>query len=82
MKMSNVHRLILMHSWISEPESRKNTKSKLQKWFVVPLISPILDDMDRAEKFLKTDECQDIQWSIVLPPGLNNKPVTGKVKQI
>lgn len=43
------------------------------------MIKPVLDNMDEAEKYLKEDEeAKDIEWTTVLPPGLDNKPVTSE----
>ena len=43
------------------------------------LIGPVLDDMDRAEKFLETEtEAASVKYTVVLPAGLKNYAVTGK----
>ena len=71
-------RLILMHSWYTKPESRAEA-AFLIRLFVNYIIYPVLEDMNRVEEYLATNEdCKDIQWTAVLPPGLSNGAVTGK----
>jgi len=44
---------------------------------ILPMIRTALDDMDRAENVAKAE--RDLQYTCILPPNLNNGPVTGKV---
>jgi len=46
------------------------------RWVLLPIIRPALDDMDRAETLVKSEG--DLEYTIVLPPGLNNGGVTGE----
>ena len=70
-----------MHAWYSKPSSRQNCPFFL-RWTIVPYLACILDDMHVAESYLQdpdeNPEVQDINYTVVLPGGLINKPVTGK----
>ena len=72
-----------MHSWFSKPETRQQAPFLL-KYTLLPYISCLLDDMNIAEQYLldseTNPEVQDIDFTVVLPGGLTNKPVTGIIK--
>lgn len=70
-------RMLLMHAWYTQPDSRKNAGWFLRTFFLGMLIGPVLDGMDRAEQYLTT-EAKDAKYTIVLPAGLKNMPVTEK----
>jgi len=78
-KTPSCRRLILMHSWYTEPSSRAMCPFYL-RWTLLQYIGPILDDMRTAEQYLANEEegsaCKDIDFTCVLPAGLSNKPVT------
>ena len=76
-------RLVLMHAWNTKPESRAEC-SFLVRHTMIPLLRPLLDDMDRAESRLRGigegEVGADVEWTIVCPPGLKNGSVTGLTK--
>ena len=77
MSTPSCRRLILVHSWYTRPDTRKNAQFFIR--CVIPLLfGPTLDGMEMAEKYLREDsEAKDIVWTTVLPPSLSNGPVTG-----
>ena len=72
-----------MHSWYSNPDTRQHCPFFL-RWTLIPYISCLLDDMSKAEQYLQDSEdnpeVQDIDYTVILPGGLVNKPVTGRYK--
>ena len=82
-KTTSCRRLILMHSWYSNPDTRQNCPFFI-RWTLIPYISCLLDDMSKAEHYLQNSEVnpevQDIDYTVILPGGLVNKPVTGRYK--
>ena len=64
-----------MHSWFSDPSSRVNCPFYL-RWTLMIYISPILDNMRKAEEFLQSQD--DIDYSVILAAGLVNGKATGK----
>ena len=70
-----------MHSWYSKPDTRQNCPFLL-RYTLIPYIACLLDDMSQAEEYLQNGkedpEVQDIDYTVVLPGGLINKPVTGQ----
>ena len=67
-----------MHAWHTTKEQRNEAEHDAWwiRWLVIPLIRPSLDNMRETELFLEAD-CQDIDYTIVSPPGLTNKPKSG-----
>jgi len=78
-KTSSCRRLILMHSWYSKPDTRQNCPFFL-RYTLIPYIACLLDDMSKAEDYLQNEkdnpEVKDIDYTVILPGGLLNKPVT------
>jgi len=78
-KTSSCRRLILMHSFYSKPETRQNCPFFL-RYTLIPYIACLLDDMSKAEDYLQNAEAnpevQDIDYTVILPGGLVNKPAT------
>ncbi|KAJ8415575.1 hypothetical protein AAFF_G00425550 [Aldrovandia affinis] len=75
MRQVKVNRIITMTSWYTDPNS--GTKSSyLIRFLLLPMIRSVLSDMYEMEAFLKKTE--DINWTVVRPPGLRNEPATGK----
>ena len=68
-------RCIFMHSWHTEPSSRPNVPFYL-RWTLLKYIAIILDNMRKAENLLEASD--DIDYTVVLPPGLRAGPATGK----
>ena len=64
-----------MHSWYTDTPSRSEAPLVL-RYTLLLYIAPVLDDMRTVEEFV-ANEATDIDYTFVLPPGLNNKPVTG-----
>ena len=83
-KTPSCRKLILMHSFYSKPDTRQNCPF-LIRYTLIPYIACLLDDMSNAEKYLQDSdgnpEVQDIDFAVILPGGLVNKPVTGKINQ-
>ena len=67
-------RCIFMHSWYSEPSSRRHCPFFL-RWSLLLYIGPILDNMRKAEKIL--EDTDDVNYTVILPAGLGKGPVTG-----
>ena len=65
-----------MHSWHSEPTSRRHCPFFL-RWTLLLYIGPILDDMRKAEKILENTD--DIDYTFILTAGLGKGPVTGNI---
>ena len=70
-----------MHSWYSKPDTRQNCPFFL-RYTLIPYIACLLDDMSKAEDYLQNEkdnpEVKDIDYTVILPGGLLNKPVTGE----
>ncbi|XP_069043499.1 flavin reductase (NADPH)-like [Lepisosteus oculatus] len=75
MKQEKVNRIIAMSSWYSEPNSGTNA-GYVVRFFLLPMIRTLLNNMYEMETFLSKTE--DINWTVVRPPGLTNGPVTAK----
>lgn len=67
-------RYIGMHSWYSDPPSRAKCPFYL-RYTLLAYIAPVLDDMRNVERYVET-ETTDIDYTFVLPAGLQNKPMT------
>jgi len=77
MKAKEMKRLVICHSWYTEEQSRSQAMF-LIRWFLIPMIRPVLDNMREVEVWLEK-ECKDIiDYTIVRPAGLQNKPVTDR----
>ncbi|XP_029685270.1 flavin reductase (NADPH)-like [Takifugu rubripes] len=71
MQTAHVSRLVTMTSWYTEPNSGAQS-SLLIRFLLLPLIRSVLNNMHEMEQMLmKTD---DINWTVVRPPGLRNLP--------
>ena len=64
-----------MHSWYTETTCRSEAPFLL-RYTLIAYIAPVLDDMRTVEHHI-AGQLPDIDYTFVLPPGLNNKPVTG-----
>lgn len=73
-EVSSCRRVVLLHSWYTSKKSR-DAGSFFLRWVLFPIIGSLLDDMRTTEEFLQS-ECEDIQYTVVRPPGLNNDPKT------
>ncbi|XP_078070269.1 uncharacterized protein LOC144494791 [Mustelus asterias] len=76
MREAKVTRIIAMTSWYTKPETSHQTSWTL-RWFLIPMIRNILINMHEMEDYLN-NECQDLNWTTVRPPGLQNAPETDK----
>lgn len=45
-------------------------------WLLVPFLRPVLNGMHKMEQYLESS-CQDINYTVVRPPGLKTAPLTG-----
>ncbi|XP_031603388.1 uncharacterized protein At2g34460, chloroplastic-like [Oreochromis aureus] len=75
MQETRVNRLITMTSWYTEPNSGTQS-SYLIRFLLLPLIRSVLSNMYEMEQFLQKTE--DINWTVVRPPGLKNLPATAQ----
>lgn len=75
MREARVNRIITMTSWYTEPNSGGQSPF-LIRFLLLPMIRSVLTNMYEMEKFLqKTD---DINWTVVRPPGLKNQPASAQ----
>ncbi|XP_070690132.1 flavin reductase (NADPH)-like [Pempheris klunzingeri] len=75
MQEARVNRIITMTSWYTEPNSGTQS-SFLIRFLLLPMIRSTLTNMYEMEQFLqKTD---DINWTVVRPPGLKNLPASAQ----
>ena len=79
MKSSSVTRLVMCHSWYTEEASRGQAVFFI-RWFLLPMISPVLDNMRDVEVMMEAggEEVDGINWTVVRPAGLTDKAVTDK----
>lgn len=75
MQEARVNRIITMTSWYTEPNSGTQS-SYLIRFLLLPLIRSVLSNMYEMEKLLQKTE--DINWTVVRPPGLKNLPATAQ----
>ncbi|KAM8760264.1 flavin reductase (NADPH)-like [Acanthopagrus schlegelii] len=75
MRQARVNRIITMTSWYTEPNSGTNS-SYLIRFLLLPMIRSVLTNMHEMEKFLLNVE--DINWTVVRPPGLKNLPASAQ----
>ncbi|XP_051981575.1 flavin reductase (NADPH)-like [Xyrauchen texanus] len=73
MRDVKVNRIITMTSWYTDPNTGTNS-SFLIRFMLLPMIRSVLNNMYEMENFLKQTE--DINWTVVRPPGLKNTPET------
>ena len=77
MSSSSSSRLVLCHSWYTEQESRGQAMF-LIRWFLIPMIRPVLDNMRETEVWLEAECDKRINWTVVRPAGLTNSLRTDK----
>ncbi|KAM6930675.1 uncharacterized protein FYW49_002619 [Xenentodon cancila] len=75
MREARVNQLITMTSWYTEPNSGAQS-SYLIRFLLLPMIRSVLNNMYEMERFLMKTE--DINWTIVRPPGLKNLAATAQ----
>lgn len=75
-RQCKVKSIIAMTSWYTAPESGQNAPM-LVRFLLLPLIRSVLTNMHQMENYLK-EECSDLTWTVVRPPGLQNAPATDK----
>ncbi|XP_029017715.1 flavin reductase (NADPH)-like [Betta splendens] len=73
MRATRVHRIITMTSWYTEPNSGTQS-SYFIRFLLLPMIRSVLTNMFEMEQFLQKTE--DINWTVVRPPGLKNLPAS------
>lgn len=76
MRKANVSRLVTMTAWYSDTSVAANS-GFFVNWLLVPFLRPVLDGMYKMEQYLESS-CQDINYTVVRPPGLKSSPLTGK----
>ncbi|RVE67788.1 hypothetical protein OJAV_G00085110 [Oryzias javanicus] len=75
MREARVSRLITMTSWYTEPNSGTQS-SYLIRFLLLPMIRSVLNNMYEMEQTLA--KTQDINWTVVRPPGLKNLPASAQ----
>ncbi|XP_059192454.1 flavin reductase (NADPH)-like [Centropristis striata] len=75
MREARVNKIITMTSWYTEPNSGTQS-SYLIRFLLLPMIRGILSNMYEMEQFLQKTE--DINWTVVRPPGLKNLPASAE----
>ncbi|XP_051532764.1 flavin reductase (NADPH)-like [Myxocyprinus asiaticus] len=73
MRDVKVNRIITMTSWYTDPNSGTNS-SVFIRFMLLPMIRSVLNNMYEMENVLKQTE--DINWTVVRPPGLKNTQTT------
>lgn len=80
MRIVGCKRLVLMHAWYTD-KSARNEGSFFIRWVLVPMITPVLDNMRETELMLE-EKGAGIDYTVVAPPGLINAEKTGKFSLI
>lgn len=75
MREARVNRLITMTSWYTEPSSGSQSPFMI-RFLLLPMIRSVLSNMFEMEQFLQ--KTNDINWTVVRPPGLKTLPATTK----
>ncbi|XP_068167918.1 flavin reductase (NADPH)-like [Antennarius striatus] len=75
MREARVNRIITMTAWYTEPNSGQQSPF-LIRWLLLPMIRSVLNNMLEMEQFLQ--ETEDINWTVVRPPGLRNQPASAQ----
>ncbi|KAJ0039431.1 hypothetical protein NL108_014240, partial [Boleophthalmus pectinirostris] len=73
MREAKVNRLITMTSWYTEPNSGVESPYFI-RFLLLPMIRSVLTNMFQMEQFLQ--KANDIDWTVVRPPGLRNQPAS------
>ncbi|XP_071493389.1 uncharacterized protein [Diadema antillarum] len=76
MRAAKVSRIIIITSWYVKVDPNDDP-GRMARWVIRPMLSKPLNDMAVMAKYLE-DECQDIDYTMVLPPQLTNSASTGK----
>ncbi|XP_048402901.1 flavin reductase (NADPH)-like [Stegostoma tigrinum] len=76
MREAKVTRIIAMTSWYTKPDTAQEASWTI-RWLLIPLIRKLLINMQEMENYLN-NECQDLKWTVVRPPGLQNASKTEK----
>lgn len=75
MREARVSKIITMTSWYTDPNSGTQS-SYLIRFMLLPMIRSILANMYEMEQFL--NKVEDINWTVVRPPGLKNQPASAQ----
>ncbi|KAM9858759.1 flavin reductase (NADPH)-like [Aulostomus maculatus] len=75
MREVRVSRIITMTSWYTDPNSGTQS-SYLIRFLLLPMIRSVLTNMYEMETQLQ--RVDDINWTVVRPPGLKNLPATAE----
>ncbi|XP_045891212.1 flavin reductase (NADPH)-like isoform X3 [Micropterus dolomieu] len=75
MREARVNRIITMTSWYTDPNSGTQS-SYLIRFLLLPIIRSVLTNMHEMEQSLQKTE--DINWTVVRPPGLKNLPASAE----
>ena len=69
-KAHNITRLITCSSWYADTPTNSNDMGFMLRWFVMPMLRGILDDIHRMEEIVMSKE--EINYTFVKPPRLEN----------
>ncbi|CAL4141333.1 unnamed protein product [Meganyctiphanes norvegica] len=75
MRKNNISRIVLMTAWYTDLKSGSRG-GFLVNWLLVPFLKPVLTNMREMEVLLE-ETAQDINYTVVRPPGLTNNPPSG-----
>ncbi|XP_018013589.1 flavin reductase (NADPH) [Hyalella azteca] len=75
MRKNNIRKLVTMTSWYTDTTTAANG-GFFVNWLLVPLIKPVLCNMRAMETFL-SEQCQDLDYTVVRPPGLGKGDLSG-----
>lgn len=75
MRAAKVNRIVTMTSWYTAPGSSSNGPFFV-RYVLIPMINSVLTNMYEMENML--NKAEDINWTVVRPPGLKNEPETDK----
>lgn len=69
--------LYILFIFIPPPPAESGLRaSYLIRFLLLPMIRSVLSNMFEMEHYLKKTE--EVNWTVVRPPGLKNLPATGK----
>ncbi|KAM9811216.1 flavin reductase (NADPH)-like [Neosynchiropus ocellatus] len=75
MREARVNRIIAITSWYTDPNSG-GSASYLIRFLLLPMIRSVLNNQFEMEKYL--EGVDDVQWTVVRPPGLRNQPASAQ----
>ncbi|XP_077977401.1 flavin reductase (NADPH)-like [Glandiceps talaboti] len=78
MRKANIKRLVCITSWCTT-YNKEDPGPWFTEWILKPLVlRNVLANMEIMETFLMSEQCNDINYTIVRPPGLTDTSSTGQ----